>query len=169
MVKHLWAPWRMSYLQFKDEQCSDCIFCVADKNDEDSERLVLHRGRLAFVMMNKFPYTNGHLLISPYRHIADIADVEDEEMLEMHQLLKLSRKVLDKYCKPQGFNIGMNIGPVAGAGIADHLHLHLVPRWAGDTNFMPVFAEVRVIPQHLQETYRLLSQCFADLQREGCE
>lgn len=169
MVKHLWAPWRMSYLKCKDEQCDGCIFCVADKSAEDCERLVLHRGRLAFVMMNKFPYTNGHLLIAPYRHVADISDIEDEEMLEMHQLLKLSRKALEKYCKPQGYNIGLNIGPIAGAGIADHLHLHLVPRWVGDTNFMPVFAEVRVIPQHLQETYSLLSQCFVDLQREGCK
>ncbi len=167
MVQHLWAPWRMTYLQCKDEGCDDCVFCVADKAAEDTERLVLYRGRLAFVMMNKFPYTNGHLLIAPYRHVADVADIEDQEMLEMHRLLKLSRRLLESYCKPQGYNVGMNIGRIAGAGIADHVHLHLVPRWIGDTNFMPVFAEVRVIPQHIQETYQALSRLFSRY-REDC-
>ncbi len=167
MVQHLWAPWRMTYLQCKDKKCDDCVFCVADKVDEDAERLVLHRGRLAFVMMNKFPYTNGHLLIAPYRHIADVADIEEQEMLEIHRLLKLSRRLLEAYCKPQGYNVGMNIGRIAGAGIADHVHLHLVPRWIGDTNFMPVFAEVRVIPQHIQETYQALFRLFSRY-REDC-
>lgn len=160
-MKQLWAPWRMTYLQCKDERPeSDCVFCVGDKGEQDVCRLVLYRGRRAFVMMNKYPYTNGHLLIAPYRHISDIADLSEEESAEMHRLLVMSRKVLQQAVMPQGFNIGMNLGRIAGAGIADHLHMHLVPRWTGDTNFMPVFADVRVIPQHLEETYALLVEGF---------
>lgn len=163
-MKQLWAPWRMTYLKCKDELAeSDCVFCVGDKSEQDVSRLVLCRGRTAFVMMNKYPYTNGHLLIAPYRHISDIADLTEEEAAEMHRLLVISRKALQQAVMPQGFNIGMNLGKIAGAGIADHLHMHLVPRWMGDTNFMPVFADVRVIPQHLEETYSLLAEGFRKL------
>jgi ATP adenylyltransferase len=151
----------MTYLQCKDEHPeNECVFCLGDKVDEDFCRLVLHRGRMSFVMMNKYPYTNGHLLIAPYRHLSDIADLSEEETAEMHRLLVMSRKVLQEAVCPQGYNIGMNLGRIAGAGIADHLHMHLVPRWPGDTNFMPVFADVRVIPQHLEETYALLAEGF---------
>lgn len=160
-MKQLWAPWRMTYLLNKDEKSEkNCVFCVPDKTDEDAERLILFRGKLAFVVMNKYPYTNGHLLIVPYRHIADISDLLIEETIEMHQLLIRAQKALQLSHMPQGFNIGINVGRIAGAGIADHLHMHLVPRWPGDTNFMPVFSEVRVIPQHLEETYARLLKCF---------
>jgi len=159
-MKQLWAPWRMEYIQGEDRP-DDCIFCLEDRSAEDRERLVLYRGSRAFVMMNKFPYTNGHLLIAPFRHTADPAELEDDEALEMHRLLILGRGVLADCVNPQGFNIGMNLGQVAGAGVADHLHLHIVPRWSGDTNFMPVFADVRVIPQHLEATYQLLAKAFA--------
>jgi ATP adenylyltransferase len=153
----------MTYLQHKDDKSEEgCVFCILDKNIEDKERLVLCRGRLAFIMMNKYPYTNGHLLIAPYRHLSDIEDLSAEEVSEMHRLLVRAKKALQHCSRPQGFNVGINIGGVAGAGIADHLHMHLVPRWAGDTNFMPVFADVRVIPQHLEETYAILSRCFAE-------
>jgi ATP adenylyltransferase len=163
-MKLLWAPWRMTYLQCKDERPEDgCVFCVGDKVEKDVCRLLLYRGRTAFVMMNKYPYTNGHLLIAPYRHISDIIDLSEEESAEMHRLLVMSRKVLQEAIMPQGFNVGMNLGRIAGAGIADHLHMHLVPRWMGDTNFMPVFADVRVIPQHLEETYGLLTEGFTKL------
>jgi ATP adenylyltransferase len=160
-MKHLWAPWRMTYLTCKEEMAKDCcVFCVRDIVGEDRKRLILHRGQHTFIIMNKYPYTNGHLLIAPYRHIADIVDLAAEETAEMHELLVLCRKVLQDCLHPQGFNIGINLGPIAGAGLADHLHMHIVPRWQGDTNFMPVFADVRVIPQHLEETYAILSAAF---------
>lgn len=159
-MKQLWAPWRMDYIQ-GEAPPEGCIFCLGDKAAEDAARLVLFRGTTACVLMNRFPYSNGHLLIAPYRHTADIADLEDDEVLEMHALLRLSRQILADKVAAQGFNIGMNLGQIAGAGITEHLHLHIVPRWSGDTNFMPVFAEVRVIPQHLEATYQLLRSAFA--------
>ncbi|MEZ4599322.1 MAG: HIT domain-containing protein [Syntrophotaleaceae bacterium] len=163
-MKQLWAPWRMTYLQCKDEKTEDgCVFCVVGKEAEDQKRLILCRGSSSFIMMNKYPYTNGHLLIAPYRHVSDVEDLSEEEVFEMHRLLVRAKKALHNCSRPQGFNIGVNLGSIAGAGIADHLHMHLVPRWTGDTNFMPVFADVRVIPQHLEETYAILCRCFAEM------
>lgn len=160
-MEQLWAPWRMTYLECKDKDAGDCcVFCIRDRVDEDPQRLVLFRGRHAFVIMNKYPYNNGHLLLAPYRHVPDIIDLTDEEMAEMHQMLRLARNVLQEALNPQGFNIGINLGRIAGAGLADHLHMHIVPRWSGDTNFMPVFSEVRVLPQHLDATYALLAPLF---------
>lgn len=158
-MKQLWAPWRMDYIQ-GEGPAGDCVFCLGDKAAEDAERLVLARGELACVLMNRFPYSNGHLLIAPYRHTADLDSLDDAELLEIHALLRRSRRVLATQVGAQGFNVGLNLGQVAGAGVTDHLHLHIVPRWSGDTNFMPVFAEVRVIPQHLDATYRLLRAGF---------
>jgi len=162
-MKQLWAPWRMSYIQgdcCKVDQ--GCIFCVRNLEGDD-DLLILHRSEHCFVIMNKYPYSNGHLMVAPYRHTADIADLQSDEVLDMHQLTVMARDVLQNCCSPQGFNVGMNWGHIAGAGVADHLHLHLVPRWSGDTNFMPLFADVRVIPQHLDETYQLLKQGFMAL------
>ncbi len=144
-----------------DTDACGCIFCVRDISGEDCERLILARGEHAFVIMNKFPYTNGHLMVAPYRHTAELDELTDPEALEMHHLLARSRKVLKRCIEPQGFNVGMNLGRVAGAGVADHLHMHIVPRWSGDTNFMPVFGDVRVIPQHLEDTFRILAEGFA--------
>jgi len=161
-MKQLWAPWRMTYIRGEAEKPEDgCIFCIRDILGEDRERLILHRGDHAFVLMNKYPYTNGHLMVAPYRHTADPAELSEAEALEMHRLLVFCRDALRERIAPHGFNIGMNLGQVAGAGIADHLHLHVVPRWSGDTNFMPVFADVRVIPQHLEATYEHLAVAFA--------
>lgn len=163
-MKHLWAPWRMTYLECKDKHSKDCcVFCVRDIEGEDAQRLILWRGQHAFVIMNKYPYTNGHLLVAPYRHIPDILDLEPEEEREMFQLLRKCRVVMQRCLHPQGFNIGINLGNIAGAGLAEHLHMHIVPRWMGDTNFMPVFADVRVIPQHLEETYAILLAGFKAL------
>jgi ATP adenylyltransferase len=159
-MKRLWAPWRMDYIQ-GDAPPDGCVFCLRDRGTEDEERLVLWRGEQNLVLMNKFPYSNGHLLIAPYRHTANLAALTEDEAHEMHRLLVLSQMVLQECCHPQGYNIGMNLGQIAGAGITDHLHLHIVPRWNGDTNFMPVFADVRVIPQHLRTTYELLAPAFA--------
>ena len=158
-MKQLWAPWRMAYIE---EPASDgCIFCVKDIVDDDRKRLILKRGEGAFVMMNKFPYSNAHLLIAPYRHTADMNKLTDLERLNIFQLLALSQDVLGKIFQPEGFNIGMNLGKVAGAGVAEHLHFHIVPRWSGDTNFMPVFSDVRVIPQHLETTFEKLAEGFS--------
>jgi ATP adenylyltransferase len=161
-MKQLWAPWRMAYIlgETKGNE-QECVFCLPRSPNDDRDRLVMVRGEHAFVVMNKFPYSNGHLMVSPYRHTADPGELTDEEALEMHRLLILCREVLQECMAPHGFNIGMNLGRVAGAGIAEHLHMHIVPRWSGDTNFMPIFAEVRVIPQHLEETQRLLTEAFA--------
>ena len=160
-MKQLWAPWRMEYIQ-GDAAAEGCIFCLRDKGAEDAKRLVLARGAEACVLMNRYPYSNGHLLIAPYRHTADLDSLSDAEVLEMHALLRRSRQVLSARLGAQGFNIGLNLGQIAGAGITEHLHLHIVPRWHGDTNFMPVFAELRVIPQHLETTYELLRSAFAE-------
>lgn len=160
-MKQLWAPWRMAYIRGESEQPENgCVFCVRDRVGEDRERLILYRGEEVFVLMNKYPYTNGHLMIAPYRHTADPAELTEAEAQEMHRLMIVCRDVLRQRISPHGFNIGMNLGQVAGAGIADHLHLHIVPRWSGDTNFMPVFADVRVIPQHLEATYEHLAPAF---------
>jgi len=161
-MKQLWAPWRMDYIQGDDKHaCQGCIFCIEHCPDEDAERLVLHRGKHAFVIMNKYPYSNGHLMVAPFRHIADIGLLVPEEAVEIHRFTVLCRDVLRDRFAPQGFNIGINCGQVAGAGVEAHIHQHIVPRWSGDTNFMPVFADVRVIPQHLEQTYQLLLEGFS--------
>ena len=152
-MERLWAPWRLEYVQGTGS--SGCIFCLGDASDDEA-RLVLHRGQHCFIIMNRFPYSNGHLMVAPLRHVADPGLLDAAEVAELHRLTTLCREILREVCKAQGFNIGMNLGAVAGAGVTDHLHQHIVPRWAGDTNFMPVFADVRVIPQHLEATCRQL-------------
>jgi len=159
-MERLWAPWRLDYIQGEKGE-GDCIFCLGDRAAEDDSRLVLARTSLACVLMNRYPYSNGHLLIAPHRHTSDFDSLSEAEVLDMYRLLRRSRQVLAERAGAQGFNIGMNLGQIAGAGIAEHLHLHIVPRWSGDTNFMPVFADVRVIPQHLLTTYELLRSGFS--------
>lgn len=163
-MKQLWAPWRMTYIAGEDPSAGKgCIFCLRDSADEDVARQVLYRGEHAVVIMNRYPYTNGHLMIAPFRHTAELSELSPDEVLEMYNLTALAQKILKETMQPQGFNLGMNLGRAAGAGVEDHLHLHLVPRWIGDTNFMPVFDEVRVIPQHLEATYVLLRRHFQQL------
>lgn len=165
-MKQLWAPWRMTYIQGHDDNASSgCIFCVRDRHEEDTQRLILHRGEHACIMMNKYPYSNGHLMVAPYQHTSNLETLSDAEALEMHRLTLMARAVLKECFAPQGFNLGMNLGGVAGAGIEEHLHQHIVPRWQGDTNFMPVFADVRVIPQHLEDTFVLLKKAVQELSR----
>lgn len=156
-MERLWAPWRLEYVQAARN--ANCIFCLGDTS-EDEARLVLMRGLHCFIIMNRFPYSNGHLMVAPMRHIADPGLLDREEAAELHRMTVYCRDILLATCRAQGFNIGMNLGEVAGAGIIDHLHQHIVPRWAGDTNFMPVFADVRVIPQHLEATYRQLREAM---------
>jgi len=159
-MQQLWAPWRMSYITNAKEE--GCIFCNREHEGNDRERLVLHRGKHTIVMLNKYPYNNGHLMVAPKRHVASLEDLKPEEANDLMAAIQRCCVLLKKTLSPQGFNIGANLGKVAGAGIEDHIHLHIVPRWQGDTNFMPILAETRVIPEHLAETYNRLSQVFKD-------
>jgi ATP adenylyltransferase len=158
VVKQLWAPWRLEYIEQADQQGS-CVFCDAAAGD-DEERLVVHRGEHAFALLNKFPYSAGHLMVASYRHVGELGDLTDGEALEVHRLAERGLAALAEVYGPQGYNLGWNLGRIAGAGIVDHVHLHVVPRWAGDTNFMPVFADVKVIPEHLSETRRRLAAAW---------
>lgn len=157
-MERLWAPWRLDYIT--GEKVDGCIFCVYPQQSDDEKNHILLRGKHAYVIMNAFPYSNGHLLVPPYRHIAGIDGLTDEESLEIMQLTRKCTAALGEVCRPDGFNVGINIGTAAGAGIADHVHLHVVPRWNGDTNFMPVFADAKVIPEALETTYKKLKEQF---------
>jgi ATP adenylyltransferase len=157
-VKQLWAPWRLEYVAAADEQ-EGCVFCLAEEGD-DEERLVVHRGELGFVLLNRFPYASGHLMVAPRRHVGDFAELTDEEALELHHLAAKGLAALAATFRPDGYNLGWNLGRVAGAGIVDHVHQHVVPRWSGDTNFMPVLADVKVLPEHLLETRRKLANAW---------
>jgi ATP adenylyltransferase len=158
MAKQLWAPWRLEYIATADDE-TECIFCRA-AGLPDEEGLVVHRGEHAFVLLNKFPYASGHLMVASYRHVGEFADLTDEEALEVHRLAGRGLAALAEVYSPQGYNLGWNLGRVAGAGIVDHIHEHVVPRWAGDTNFMPVLADVKVLPEHLLETRRRLAEAW---------
>ncbi len=157
----LWAPWRMTYIKetVKGTKKS-CIFCEAPKM-VDEEALILFRGKLSYIILNKYPYNTGHLMIVPYRHVPSIEDLNKNEIEEMNSLTIASLRALRKVFNPQGFNIGINIGEVAGAGVAEHVHIHIVPRWKGDANFMTVIGGTKVIPQDLRETYTLLKDPIA--------
>ena len=149
MPEQLWAPWRLAYVARADEQ-EGCVLCLAAAGAE--EELVVHRGRHAYVLLNKYPYASGHLMVAPLRHIGELGDLTDDEALEIHRLAVQGTEALAETFTPQGYNLGWNLGRVAGAGVADHVHLHVVPRWAGDTNFMPVLADVKVLPEYLADT-----------------
>lgn len=152
----------MTYIKMDGETktARGCIFCGKPTQSDDVANLVLYRGRHAFVLMNLFPYNNGHLMVAPYLHTADLAALDDAATLELMQLTKAAQATLTAAFHPQGFNIGMNLGTVAGAGIADHLHMHIVPRWNGDTNFMPVIGETKVMPDTLQGTFEKLKAAW---------
>ena len=152
MTKPLWAPWRLEYIQQAGE-LEGCVFC-AEAADElaDDTSLLIHRGATAIAILNKYPYSTGHLIVAPVRHVGSLAELRDEDALEIHRLSVAGVQALRETYGPDGFNLGWNLGHVAGAGIADHVHLHVVPRWSGDTNFMPVLADVKVLPEHLVTT-----------------
>src|SRR3990172_1190723 len=152
MTRTLWAPWRLEYIKQADQQAG-CVFCdeVAGALAA-AESLLVHRRAAAITILNKYPYSSGHLMVAPSRHVDSLAELRDEEALEIHRLAVAAVGVLGRVYDPGGFNLGWNLGHIAGAGIADHVHLHVVPRWSGDTNFMPVLADVKVLPEHLLET-----------------
>ena len=157
-MKQIWAPWRIEYIQM--EKPEGCILCDKPKQTDDVANYIRYRGSKNFVIMNSYPYNPGHLMVAPYRHIANLEELTDEERNEHFNMVSRGVELLKELFNPTGFNIGMNIGRVAGAGIDDHIHTHIVPRWQGDTNFMPVIADVRVIPEALAETYNELKGKF---------
>jgi len=160
MTRQLWAPWRLEYVQAADEQ-PGCVFCLAQEGD-DEERLVVHRGERAFVLLNKYPYASGHLMVAPARHLGELEALDADEAAEIHALTVDALAALRAAYRPDGFNLGWNLGRVAGAGVLDHVHQHVVPRWSGDTNFMPVLADLKVIPEHLAEARRRLAEAWPD-------
>jgi len=160
-VDRLWSPWRLTYVTSTGE-ASGCVFCEA-ASPEEAAALVVHRGRDCYVILNLFPYNSGHLMVVPNRHIASLSSATREERCEMMDLTQLAEQALTAAYTPQGLNVGMNLGRSAGAGIVDHIHVHIVPRWNGDTNFMTVVGEVRVLPEDIAETARRLREAFARL------
>ncbi len=159
-MDRLWAPWRMQYIQNVDKKDEGCIFCNKPAETDDRKNLILYRGTSCFVMMNLFPYNNGHLMVVPYQHTSDILSLDQQSVSELWSLVCLSKKVLSKSFCPEGFNIGMNLGRVSGAGIDQHIHMHIVPRWNGDSNFMPVIGNTKVISQAIEDTYDALQPHF---------
>lgn len=153
-MERLWAPWRLEYIV--GPKADGCVFCEFPRQDEDEKNRILYRAEHTYVIMNAFPYSNGHLLIPAYRHTASLTDLTENESAEMMQLAQKCCVALTEICRPDGFNVGLNLGTAAGAGIADHIHMHVVPRWNGDTNFMPVFADIKVIPEAMETTYKKL-------------
>jgi len=156
----LWAPWRMEYIL--SEKTRGCIFCEKPKSNDDRRNLILHRGKKGFVILNLFPYNNGHLMVVPFRHVATLEDLDEAERCELMHLMAKSLRVLKRAMSPHGFNVGANLGAVAGAGVADHVHFHVVPRWEGDTNFMPVVGHTKVIHEALERTWEKLVPLFAE-------
>jgi len=161
-MERLWAPWRMQYIE-QGDKTQGCIFCLLPPEEKDRENLILHRGKTGFIMLNSFPYNSGHLMVAPYKHVADMYDLADDELLEVNHLVRYGVRLLTAAMQPDGFNLGVNLGRTAGAGIVDHIHWHVVPRWNGDTNFMPVIADTRVLPESLQATYDKLRKKIEEL------
>ena len=157
----IWAPWRLEYVKNASKDNEDeCIFCAKPGADDDEASLIVHRGERCFVILNKFPYTNGHLMVAPYEHSPALQELDPGTVAEMMSLAQAAMRRLEQVYSPQGYNLGVNQGRIAGAGVEGHIHLHVVPRWGGDTNFMPVLGDTRVMPQTLQDSYAALRGGF---------
>jgi ATP adenylyltransferase len=159
-MDNLWAPWRMAYIAPKTPASEGCIFCVLPAAHRDEEHYILYRGEHCFMMLNLYPYNSGHLMIAPYQHVNSIEKLDSATLAELMSQAQLALRAFHRTMQPDGFNMGINEGKVSGAGFADHMHLHIVPRWNGDTNFMPVIADVKVMPEHLANTYRHMKQAL---------
>jgi ATP adenylyltransferase len=159
-LETLYSPWRMAYISSADKS-PGCIFCEFPKKNQDEVLLILHRGKTCFIIMNAYPYNPGHLMVVPYRHVADYEKLTDEELLEMHRLAGDCITAIRKAMAPHGFNMGINLGRIAGAGVDGHVHLHIVPRWSGDTNFSTVVGETRVLPEALPVTWGKLKEALS--------
>mgnify|MGYP005837099215 FL=1 len=163
MQERLWAPWRMQYVSEAGKPDGACIFCEKPAADDDASNLIVWRGQLCYVILNLYPYTSGHLMIVPYRHTRDLTSLTDAEWQEMGTLMRLCVRALEREYHPDGFNVGFNLGRAAGAGIEAHLHLHIVPRWHGDTNFMSTVGETRVLPESLEQTRARLVKALQEV------
>ena len=159
-MEHLWTPWRFKYITSTDRP-EGCVFCVLPEQKEDASNLIVHRARFCFVILNLFPYNTGHLMIVPFKHEAVLSSLDDETTNEMMTLAKRCQRAMNEEYKPDGYNVGFNLGKCAGAGIAEHVHLHVVPRWIGDSNFMAVLGETRLLPEELSVTYARLKKHFS--------
>ena len=160
-MDYLWAPWRIEYIKKAgDEEKEGCFLCSKPAEKNDAANLILFRGQYCFIIMNSYPYNSGHLMVAPYRHVANLEDMSDAERNEQFELVSRSVAILKQVFKADGFNIGMNLGRIAGAGIDKHIHTHIVPRWAGDTNFMPVVGDIKVVNEALKDTYKKLAGKF---------
>jgi len=157
----IWAPWRLAYVKDASKDIEEeCIFCAKPAQDDDEANLIVHRGERAFVILNLFPYTNGHLMVAPYAHLGRLQELGSETLTEMMALAQRSMDRLEQVYDPHGYNVGFNQGRVAGAGVEHHIHMHVVPRWGGDTNFMPVIADTKVMPQSIEQSYEALKGAF---------
>ena len=158
-MKRLFTPWRMKYLKSNKKE-EGCVFCSAIEQNEDQKNLVIHRGEYSFVILNRYPYTSGHLMVIPYSHVEQLSELDPVTRAEMMELVNKASEVVKEVYKPEGFNIGINMGSAAGAGIAAHIHIHVVPRWFGDTNFIPVIGDTRLIPEELDDTYKHIKEVW---------
>ena len=158
-MDRLWTPWRSTYIAAK--KADGCVFCNAAASDQDQDSLIVHRAKLNFILLNRYPYTNGHVMIAPYQHVSRLNELPEDATAEIMQLARAAEQVLQRVYVPDGLNLGLNLGEAAGAGIADHLHLHALPRWRGDANFMTSIGDTRVIPEMLNETYAKVRAGFA--------
>jgi len=159
-MNHLWSPWRMKYIENHEKQ-DECVFCIAQAKADNAENLIAFRGKNAYVILNRYPYTSGHLMVVPFEHKPNLEELDLETRTEIMELTSRCMTVLRNIYKPQGFNMGANIGEVAGAGVVGHVHIHIVPRWAGDTNFMSTLGKTRVLPEALEDTYQRVREGFA--------
>ena len=158
--QRIWAPWRLRYVK-NAKKSDECVFCAKPGAGDDRANLIVHRGERCFVILNLFPYTNGHLMVAPFEHVGRLQEIDPEVTAEMMGLAQKAMSRMETVYDPEGFNVGINQGRVAGAGVEGHIHLHVVPRWAGDNNYMPVLADTRVMPQSLEESYDALEGGFA--------
>lgn len=165
-MDHLWTPWRMKYIEDHDHE-GGCIFCLAVEAKDGDENLVFFRGDTVYMILNRYPYTSGHVMCVPYAHVSRLHDLSEQARVEMMALTSKAVEVLQKVYTPDGFNVGLNLGAMAGAGVADHLHMHIVPRWLGDTNFMSTVGETRVVPESLTETYRRVKAAWEAFAEQG--
>ena len=158
-MNHIWSPWRMEYIENHNKP-DGCVFCIAQAMEDGAENLIAHRGQLSYVILNRYPYTSGHLMVVPFEHKANLEVLDSQTRAEMMELTARGMTVLRKVYSPQAFNMGANIGEAAGAGVKEHVHIHIVPRWKGDTNFMSTLGETRVLPETLEDTYERVKKGF---------
>ncbi|NUQ85874.1 MAG: HIT domain-containing protein [Anaerolineales bacterium] len=161
-MNHLWSPWRMEYIENHNKE-NGCIFCAAQSREDSAENLIAHRGKLAYVILNRYPYTSGHVMVVPFAHQPTIEELDPATRAEMMELTSLCMTVLRRVYNPQAFNMGANIGEAAGAGVKEHVHIHIVPRWRGDTNFMSALGGTRVLPELLEDTYQRIKNGFQEI------